>query len=457
MASPPLFEHQVHDVKFCVENPRVLDTSDPGCGKTRVQIEAFSIRRKRGGGCALVIAPKALLRSAWENDFQKFAPHIQTVVCPAAKREAEFAKQADVYITNTDATTWLAKQKPAFFKRFDTLIIDEITAFKHSTSQRSKALNKIRKYFANRYGLTGTPNSNSITDLWNPVQVLDDGKRLGTSFYQFRGAVCTPTQVGSQPNMVKWEDKPGAEVSVAALLKDMTIRNVFEECHDIPQNSKNIVPFFMEKKQARAYADMEKHAVALVNNTDVVSAVNAAVVVNKLLQIASGAVYGEGDDYAVVDTGRSELIADLVEARTNPCVVFFHWKHQRDGLISEFKKRGITYTVMDGTTTDKDRALGVTHFQAGFYHVFLAHPASAAHGLTLTRATTTIWTSPTYNLEHFIQGNRRIYRAGQTKKTETIVVLASGTIENEVYAKASAKGQRQTSILDLINTFSKSR
>lgn len=447
---PPLYDHQVRDAQFCLDNPRVFDSSDPGCGKTRVQIESFSIRRRNGGGALLVLCPKSLIRSAWENDFHKFAPHLQVSVAPANKREEAFERMADVYVTNIDAVTWLAKKPPRFFARFSDLVIDEIPAFKHHTSQRSKALAKIRKYFKYRAGMTGTPNSNTIADIWHQMFILDDGKRLGTSFYQFRGSVCAPKQVGPDPNMVKWEDKDGAELAVGGLLKDMTIRNVFEECHDIPANVQYTVPFYMPPKQQKVYAQMEKSAIALVNNKDIVSAVNAAVVVNKLLQIASGAVYGEAEDFVAVDTERYELVSTLVEERENPCIVFFNWRHQRDGLIAEFEKRGITYTLVDGTTTDNAREVAVRHFQAGFYHVFLAHPASAAHGLTLTKATTTIWASPTYNLEHFIQGNRRIYRAGQTQRTETIIILADGTVESSVYEKMNAKDQRQVNMLSIL-------
>ena len=142
-------------------------------------------------------------------------------------------------------------------------------------------------------------------------------------------------------------------------------------------------------------------------------------------------------------------MGDLVEARENS-VVFFNWSHQRDQLIKEFEKRGITYVVIDGNTSDKARKEAVDHFQAGFYRVLLAHPQSAAHGLTLTKGTTTIWASPTYNLEHYLQGNRRIYRAGQTKKTETIVVLAPGTVEEKVYQKLQDKDARQSTMLELL-------
>lgn len=449
---PPPFKHQSVSVGFMLKNPRVLDSSDPGTGKTRVQIDLFAKRFAKTGKCALIIAPKSLLRSAWQDDFKKFAPHIRTSVATAANREKAFAEDADVYITNTDATNWLAKQKPAFFKRFDTLIVDEISNFKHHTSARSKALNKIKKHFTYRNGLTGTPNANSITDIWHQVFILDDGERLGKSFFQFRNSVCQPKQVGPQPNMLQWEDKPGAEMAVGHLLADMVVRHKFEECLDIPENHTYSVPYHMTPKQTKAYQQMEKAAITQLANGAIVSAVNAAGVMTKLLQIASGASYTDdidGEGYENVDNARYELVADLALQRDHS-VVFFNWTHQRDNLIKEFKARGITFAVIDGKTTDAGRKEAVDGFQAGFYRVLLAHPQSAAHGLTLTRGTATIWASPTYNLEHFLQGNRRIYRAGQTCRTETIVVLAPGTVEDKVYAKLLEKDGRQSSMLNLL-------
>lgn len=463
-----LYKHQVESIRYMSSRSRVLDTSDPGTGKTRVQIELFASRRKRGGGAALVIAPKSLLQSAWEDDFKRFAPHIRTSVMWAANREKAAQQDADVYITNTDATKWLAKQPAQFFKRFDTLIIDEISYFKHHTSQRSRAINKIKKHFKYRYGLTGTPNSNSIVDIWHSVFILDDGQRLGKSFFQFRNAVCVPKQVGPQPNMVQWEDKPEAEATVTALLSDMIVRHKFEECLDIPPNYMYSVPYHMSVKQTSVYKDMEKYALAEIGSGNIITAVNAAVVSNKLLQIASGASYSDIDPednnlqtlvakslgYTPIETERYKLVADLVDQRTNS-VVFFLWTHQQDLLIQEFKARGITYAVIDGSTSAKARKEAVDRFQAGFYRVLLAHPQTAAHGITLTKGTTTIWCSPTYNLEHFHQGNRRIYRAGQTQKTETVVVLAEGTIEQQVYARLADKNAKQDTMLNLMKEYFK--
>jgi SNF2 family DNA or RNA helicase len=442
----PLFKHQQESIDLIHAHERVFDASDPGTGKTRVGIESFAQRRQAGGGKGLVLAPKSLLRAAWETDCRRFAPTLKTSIAFAAKRDLAFRVDADLYITNHDAAAWLARQPASFFKEFDTLIIDEVGAYKHHTSQRSKAIAKIKKYFKYRLVMNGVVTPNSITDIWNQMSILDDGMRLGKSFYNFRATVCTPKQVGPAPDMIKWEDRPGAADAVAKLVSDITIRHRFEDCIDIPPNHEYALPYYLSAKQLSAYKDMERDAVAVLNASAVISAVHAAAVTTKLLQIASGAVYEDPETYHVIDTARYEMVMDLVEEREY-CVVFFLWRHQREQLIKEAQKRGITFCLIDGTVSDKDRLEAVDYFQRGLYKVMFAHPQSAAHGLTLTRGTSTIWASPTYNLEHYQQGLKRIYRAGQAQKTETIMIVAPGTIDERAWQALQNKRVLMTDLL----------
>jgi hypothetical protein len=179
------------------------------------------------------------------------------------------------------------------------------------------------------------------------------------------------------------------------------------------------------------------------------TALNAAVLAGKLLQIASGAVYDSDGNYHVIDSSRYELVLDMVEQRKHS-LVFFLWQHQRDLMVAEAESRGLTYCVLDGATNDKERDMMVLAYQMGRYRVMFAHPKSAAHGLTLTKGTATIWPSPTADLELWKQGNKRQHRIGQTEKTETIVVLGDCRIDQRVYYDIlMRKNERMTTLLDL--------
>ena len=461
------FAHQKKSIAHSAKTNVVYDCSDPGTGKTYVRIKVYEARHKtvRGRKSALVLAPKSLLRSTWAADFKKFAPKVKVSVATADVRAETFDEPADVYVTNTDAVKWLAKQPKKFFDRFDELIIDESSAYKHATSQRSKAVAKIAKYFKYRSCMTGTPNGRSITDVWHQVMLLDGGERLGSSFYAFRNAVCAPTQVGRTPNAMRWDDKEGAEEAVFGLLKDIVIRHKFVDCVDIPANHRYELTYDLTSKHRKAYDELAKTQMLLLaaktpanaaarltggkpKDFHVVSAVNAAVVAGKLLQIASGAVYESPSKYHVIDAGRYKMILDLVEERQHS-LVFFHWKHQRDLLIAEAQARKVAFCVLDGDVNETERNAMVMRYQAGQYQVMFAHPKSAAHGLTLTRGTTTIWSSPTYDAEIDAQGSKRQHRIGQTQKTETITIVAPGTIDERVVEVLARKGERMNNLLDL--------
>lgn len=454
MSIPTLLKHQAASVKFLAKNPFVFDTSDAGTGKTATHITDFAARRRKKGGAMLVLCPKSLIYSAWGRDFATFAPDMKVSLAYADNRIQAFEADADVYVTNIDAATWFTEQPKKFWKKFDSLVIDESTSVKHGTSNRSKAVAKLSKHFAFRRLLTGTPTSNGICDIWHQMYIVDGGKRLGDSFHKFRGACCVPEQVGNNANAVKWHDKPGIETIVGALIQDVVIRNKFEDCVDIPPNYQHAVTFELGSRHRRIYDELKRDSMLMLKGGKVVSAVNGAVLYGKLLQAASGATYADPDDdnsdYALLDTARYELVGDLIEARPHS-VVFFNWRHQRDELVRIAKREGWSYEIIDGTVTKKGaRERIVTEYQAGQYKVLFAHPQSAGHGLTLTRGTTTIFASPTPNLEHFLQAYKRIYRIGQKEKTETIMVVAEGTLDEKVWADCQGKNVKQKSLLDYL-------
>jgi SNF2 family DNA or RNA helicase len=329
-------------------------------------------------------------------------------------------------------------------------VIDESTAFKHATSQRSKAAKKIVKYFKKRACLTATPTSNGITDIWHQALLLDDGRALGQNFFAFRNAVQTPHQVGRIAQAVKWEDKPGAADVVYNQLGGMMLRHRLDDCVDMPGNHQYDMEYVLPAKQMAAYKSLEATAILSLAGGKKVSAINAAAVHTKLLQVASGAVYSEAGVYELVDTGRYELVMDLVAERP-AALVFFLWKHQRDFMVKEAEKRGLRFSVLDGDAPQRLRDAAIAAYQAGKLDVLFAHPASAAHGLTLTYGTSTIWSSPTYNLELYVQGSSRQHRVGQKHKCETIVIVAKGTKDEDAWRVMQGKGDRMSLFLSLVD------
>ena len=443
-----LMKHQLADVKFMEKRKRILDFSDAGTGKTPKHIIDIRNRlKKRGSGKVLILAPRSLLESAWALDFRKWAPEVKLSIARAANRDAAFAVDADVYITNVDATNWLAKKPKKFFEPFEVLTIDECTAYKHCTSARSRNLKKIVKHFDVRRALSGTPTSNGICDIWNQVTLMDDGKRLGSSFFSFRKAVCdVEIDDNGRPD---WIDKPNIEIAVASLIEDITIRNKFEDCVDIPPNHRFAVPFTLSKSHREMYDELEKLRILKVKNKTA-SAKNGGALYQKLLQCASGAIYvdpeNDNTDYTLLDEDRYDLILDLIEARDH-CVCFFNWRHQKEQLVRVATERGVTFEVIDGSTSDKDRERIRREYQAGMYQVLFGNAQSMGHGLTFTRGRRTIFASPTPNLEHFLQGYKRIYRITQKQKTETLMVIAPNTIDEYVWAQCLKKDVRQSDFL----------
>lgn len=435
--------HQEVSLKLYSKEPRVFDMSDAGTGKTRAAIDAFcKFANKR----ALVIAPKTLLDSAWGMDFDKFAPEVKYQIAYAENRTDAFSTPADVYITNTDAARWLAEQKKEFFDSFDTLIIDESSYFKHHSSKRSKAMAKICQHFDRRSLMTATPTSRSITDIWHQALILDDGVRLGRSFYRFRNEVCAPVARGA---FTDWVDLPEASQAVADILHDISLRHKFYEVMpDVPGNTEHYIFYTPSPKLLAHYNKLQEDALLLLEEGEV-DAANAAVLRGKLLQVASGSVYGSHGKRHNLDNARVELVADLVYEREHS-IVFYNWDHQREQLIKELNKRKIKWVEITRDTKSRDRGQIVRDFQAGFYQAMLMHPQTGAHGLTLTRGTATIWCSPTDRADLLVQGKHRVLRGGQEKETENIMVCAKNTLDKGVYQRTTKKRNAMEELMELL-------
>jgi len=306
---------------------------------------------------------------------------------------------------------------------------------------------KVSKNFKRKALLTATPTALSITDIWHQAKILDGGQRLGTSFVRFREAVCE-----SKPtfgSFVKWVDVPEASASVAQILSDVRIRHLFHVVMpDVPGNTEHYVYYTPTSSLMKHYNKLKKEAVLTLQEGNV-TAVNAASLRQKLLQMSSGSVYGEHGDALFLDNQRLELVADLVYQRKHS-VVFYNWKHQFEALKKELDKRKIKYAALTSSTKNADRADIVRRYQSGEFQSLLMHPQTGAHGLTLTRGTATIWCSPPDRADLLVQGKHRVLRGGQTKETENILICAKDTLEKGVYANTNRKRNAMNDLLELL-------
>jgi SNF2 family DNA or RNA helicase len=238
------------------------------------------------------------------------------------------------------------------------------------------------------------------------------------------------------------------------MLDDITVRHAFEEVMvDVPPNHRDVKLVTLPPKLMRQYKALEAEMALMLDNGHVLSVSKASALRAKLLQLCSGAVYNTGDiegegDYLVMDDYRYKMIADLIEER-HYSVTFFNWRHQGDLLAKEFGKRGINFARIDGNTPMRERPRIVEDYQSGQYKTLLVHYKTGAHGLTLTRGTTTILSSPIYEPNYFKQTIHRIYRGGQTEVTNTLMVCAENTVETLVYDKLQAGTLRMEDFLRL--------
>ncbi len=447
--------HQENTARFWAENQRIYDHSDPGTGKTISALLGWSMISELGWqspGRLLVLAPLSTLGPAWVADIKTLFSGTVTVAIahgsPTLRKRA-FESSADIVLINHDGVKWLAQQSNlGYLSEFIAIVGDEFTAYKNRTAQRSKAAEKVIKRIPFVNLMSGTPIPNSITDIWFPTKMLDGGKTLGSSFFQFRDQFCWPEQVGPLPEHKKWNDRPEASGLVGVMIKPMTVRNLQRECVDLPENMLNTYYVDLPPKAMRAYLEFERNAVLQIGESKL-DAKHRGVVMRKLQQLATGASYNSAGEVVKLHGSRYDFVADLVAERDHS-IVAFQFRHEREALMELFQKRGFAVDYIDGTVATGQRDRRIAAFQNGDLKALLIQPASNAHGVTLTKGTATIWTSATFNGEHWEQTNRRIFRKGQTKQTETIRIIARGTYEQLAYDKLDGKLAPQADLLELL-------
>jgi SNF2 family DNA or RNA helicase len=392
----------------------------------------------------LVIAPLRVASTTWEEEVEKWDHlkelRISKVLGSEKQRVAALYKKADVYIINRENVTWLVDWFDADWP-FDMVVIDELSSFKSSKAQRFKSLKKVRPFIKRLVGLTGTPAPNGLIDLWPQIYLLDGGERLGKTVTGYRERYFLPDK-RNQMIVYTWKLKDGAEDAIYEKLSDICVSMKAKDYLELPERIDNVIPVELSKKAKEQYDQLEKELILSIEEADVLAG-SAAVLANKLLQVANGAVYDEDGDVKPIHDEKLKALDELMEAASGkPVLVFYGYQHDKDRLLHHLKK--LKPRLLQ---TDQD----IKDWNQGKVQVLLAHPASAGHGLNLqTGGNIIIWFGLTWSLELYQQANARLWRQGQKQTVVIHHIIAKETIDERVMKALEDKDVSQAALIEAV-------
>ena len=395
----------------------------------------------------LVIAPLRVARDTWPDELHKWEHlsdlRLSVAVGTETERKAALQAKADIYIINRENVGWLIEDSGIPFD-FDTLVVDELSSFKNHQTKRFRSLMKVRAKVVRIIGLTGTPSSNGLMDLWAEYRLLDMGQRLGRFIGQYRSTYFTPDKRNGQV-IFSYKPLPFAEKEIYAKIADITISMKSTDHLIMPDLVTAQYSIKLSDKERERYDELRQDLVLKLAGGDVTAA-NAAALSGKLCQMANGAVYGDDGTVHYIHDRKLDALEDLIEAANGKPVLVAYWfKHDLERISARLKDRHISFTKLD--TSDS-----IASWNEGKWPVALIHPASAGHGLNLqSGGSTIIWFGLTWSLELYQQANARLWRQGQ--KAEMVVlhhIIAKDTIDERVMKALSAKDKTQTALIDAV-------
>lgn len=397
---------------------------------------------------ALVIAPLRVARDTWPAEAGKW-DHLEdidvsVIVGDKKTRIAALNHPAMVYVINRENVKFLVEyyEKNGLRWDFDAVIIDELSSFKNHQSQRFKWLRKVRPFVKRMIGLTGTPTSNGLMDLWAEIGILDGGERLGRFIGRYREAYFKAGSMNPQTGVVfQYVPRPGAEEQIYGKIADITISMKAMDYLHMP----DCVPAWhyveMDKKERKLYDMLRKDLIIPLKDADI-DAANAASLTGKLLQMANGAVYDENSAVREIHQRKLEKLEDLIEAANGQSVLVAYWfKHDRQRIMEHLSSMG--YKPRD-IKESKD----IRDWNGGNIQVALIHPASAGHGLNIqSGGHILIWFGLTWSLELYQQTNARLWRQGQTDVVTIHHIICKDTVDEDVMAALEQKDITQEKLI----------
>lgn len=396
----------------------------------------------------LVIAPLRVARDTWPMEVRKWDHlkelDVSVIIGDAKTRKAAVSTNALIYIVNRENVKWLIDyyEKNGLKWDYDCVVIDELSSFKNYQSQRFKYLRKVRPFVKRWIGLTGTPTSNGLMDLWAEIGILDGGERLGRFIGRFRDAYFKPGSMNPATGVVfSYIPRPGAEQQIYERISDITISMKAIDHLQMPECLYVNHEVKMDAQERKLYDQLKKDLIVPLEGGDI-DAANAASLSNKLLQMSNGAVYDENKEARVIHSRKLEMLEDLIEAANGQPVLIAYWfKHDRTRIADHLTAAG--YSPRDIRSSED-----IADWNAGKIQVALIHPASAGHGLNIQEGGhILIWFGLTWSLELYQQTNARLWRQRQ-KETVTIHhIVTKNTVDEDVLAALASKDVTQERLI----------
>lgn len=438
--------YQQTATRFIVEHPEAAILLGMGLGKTIITLTAvwellldyFTVSR------VLVIAPLRVARDTWPAEASKWdhlnGLSVAVAVGSKADRLAALAQSAMVTVINRENVPWLVAHYGDAWP-FDMVIIDELSSFKNHRAKRFTSLVKTRPYVKRWVGLTGTPASNGLMDLWAEFRLLDGGARLGRFITRYRDRWFTPDKRNGM-QVFTYKPREGAEDEIYDAISDMTLSMRTTDHLQLPGLTVTTQAVNLGTRERKVYERLKADMVIDLDD-QTVDASNAAALSGKLLQIASGAVYDEHGQVVEVHSAKLDALEDLIEAANGqPLLVAYWYRHDLERINARFPDARELKTSAD-----------ITAWNSGDITLGLIHPASAGHGLNLQAGGhLLVWFSLTWSLELYQQTNARLHRQGQSEPVTITHLATTGTLDEAVLAALDAKDTTQAALIDAVTT-----
>ena len=448
-----LHEYQNYCVEYLKTHPEAMLFLSMGLGKSvtaltailDLMFDSFDI------GKVLVIAPLRVAKTVWPEERETWEHanflKMSVIVGSRGQREAAMRVPADIYVINRENVKWLVDylEKRRIPWPFDMVVIDELSSFKNHQSQRWKALRKVRPQIKRLVGLTGTPASNGLMDLWAETFLVDKGARLGRFITRYREAYFKPAGMNPYNGVVyNYEPLPGAEEAIYSKISDITVSMKALDYLDMPEQV--LVNHFvdMEPQERKLYDDMKKQLLVEVDGEEI-DAANAAVLSGKLLQMANGAIYNDERQMRIIHNRKLEMLGDLIEQANGQNVLVAYWYQHDHERIQEYLT-DLGYKPRD-LKSDQD----IADWNAGKIQVGLISPASAGHGLNIQKGGhILIWFSLIWSLEMYQQTNARLWRQGQKEVVTIHHIVTRDTVDGDVLNALKHKDMTQQNLISAV-------